>query len=84
MKRNRILALALSLLLAAAALFSASAQVAVTEPGQLPIVNEPVTLTLGIASNTTVTDWETNQQSLYIEEVTGLTLDFVELSKDEY
>ncbi len=81
---KRILALALSLLLAAVALASASAQVAVTEPGQLPIVNEPLTITVGIASNTTVTDWETNDQSLYIEEVTGITLDFLELSKDEY
>lgn len=84
MRQTRIFAIVLSLLLVMTAFLPVSAQVAVTEPGQLPLVEEPLTLTLGIASNATVTDWETNEQSLYIEEVTGITLDFIELSKDEY
>ncbi len=76
----------LSAFLAAAMLLvmTASAQVAVTAPGELPIVSEPVTLTVGIASNVSVIDWETNEQSVYIEDKTGVTLDFIELPKDEF
>lgn len=80
--KHRILAIALALcmLLSSAAM----AQVEVNAPGTFPIVNEPVTLTVGIASNASVTDWETNEQTDHIEEITGVDLEFVEYANDEF
>jgi hypothetical protein len=56
----------------------------VTAPGELPIVKEPISLTVGMATNASVKDWATNEQTLYIEEVTGINLEFMDIAKDEY
>ena len=49
----------------------------VNAPGTLPIVDEPITLTIGVEYNATIEDWETNLQTLYMEEHSGIQLDFV-------
>lgn len=51
--------------------------VTVNEPGTLPIVNEPITLTIGIEQSTTIEDFDTNRMTKYMEEKTGIQLDFV-------
>ena len=48
-----------------------------TAPGVLPIVTEPVTITIAIESNSTVTDYEDNFMTKMIEEDTGIDLEFV-------
>lgn len=48
----------------------------VTEPGVLPIVTKPVTLTIGLVESSNVTDYETNYYTKYLEEKTGIDLDF--------
>jgi len=48
----------------------------VTSPGQLPIVKEPVTLTLGIQRLPTITDYVDNYLTKYLESNTGIKIDF--------
>lgn len=48
-----------------------------TDPGVLPIVDEPITLTIGMPNPTAVEDVETNYATKFIEEQTGINLDFV-------
>lgn len=55
-----------------------------TAPGELPIVKEPVTLTVGIVANPSVSDWKTNEQTVYIEGTTGINLEFNELPSEEF
>ena len=48
--------------------------------GEMPIVkpgDEPITLTIGIKAHGSVTDYETNELTKWIEKTTGLNLDFV-------
>ncbi|HHU08301.1 MAG TPA: extracellular solute-binding protein [Clostridiaceae bacterium] len=75
----RTLAVLLVLSMAWGGLASAqvSAEVIHNEKGVLPIVNEPITLTVGVSQNTMVQDWQTNKQTLYLEEKTGINLEFV-------
>jgi putative aldouronate transport system substrate-binding protein len=47
------------------------------EPGVLPLVTEPTTLTIGIAQHALTTDYEDNDFTKLVEEVTGVSLDFV-------
>lgn len=49
----------------------------INPPGTLPIVKEPITLTIGIQQHATVEDWETNKQTLHMEERTNINLDFI-------
>lgn len=53
----------------------------VTAPGELPIVNNSITLTCAIEASETVADYETNDFTLWIEEKTGINLEF-EVMKD--
>ena len=51
--------------------------------GELPFVKhgeEPITITIGINTNGNVTDYENNEFTNWLEEQTGLKLDFVQFS----
>lgn len=48
-----------------------------TAPGVLPIVTEPVTITIAIESNSTVTDYEDNAWTRWLEEQTGIDIEIV-------
>lgn len=48
----------------------------VTEPGELPIVKEKITLTVGVPGTSKVEDFETNAFTKYLEEKTNIDLDF--------
>lgn len=74
MRKLVSLLLALSMVLCAV---PAMAEVATSEPGTLPIVSEPTKLTIGIEQHTSVENWETNRMTTYLEEKTGLDLEFV-------
>ena len=50
----------------------------VTEAGQLPVVKEPITLTVGIQSSSKVKDFATNEFTKYLTEKTGINLEFYE------
>jgi putative aldouronate transport system substrate-binding protein len=56
---------------------SSSGGVAVTAPGQLPIVNEPVTLTIMTHQHSNVEDYETNKMTLFMEEQTGVNIEWM-------
>ena len=81
MKKLTALVLALSMLLGASALAEEALEMSdvpgMTAPGVLPIVTEPVTLTIGIPTHTLVTDYEDNFMTKMIEEETGIDLEFV-------
>ena len=49
----------------------------VTQPGVLPIVYEPVTLTIGLSENMLVSDYYDNALTRYLEELTGVNIEFV-------
>ena len=82
-----------SLLLALAMLLSLTGSMAeglemsdipgMTAPGVLPIVTEPVTLTIGISPETNVLDYDTNEFTLWIEEKTGINIEFYFLPTSE-
>ena len=55
----------------------------VTARGELPIVTEPVTLKVAMPINSKVEDIDTNKLTLYIEEQTGIDLEFIELSSTD-
>ncbi|MBE7038448.1 MAG: extracellular solute-binding protein [Ruminococcaceae bacterium] len=48
----------------------------VTESGALPIVKEKITLEIGLKSNPKVEDFDTNAFTLFLEEKTGIDLEF--------
>ena len=48
----------------------------VTPAGQLPVVNRPITLTLGINQNPMIPDYKTAYLTRYLEQKTGINLDF--------
>lgn len=66
MKKSRFLTLALALAL----LMSVTTLPAAAE--------EPVTLTIGVQRSSVVENWDTNLQTLKIEEICGVNLEFVE------
>lgn len=74
---KKVLAVLMALCLALTAVGALAEGVAVNEPGTLPIVNEPITLTIGAEQSATIEDYETNEQTLYLEDKTGISLDFV-------
>lgn len=79
MKKTLTLVLALAVLLTACLPASA----AVTEKGVLPIVDEPITLTVAFPVNPKVEDINTNKLTLWYEEQTGIQLEFIELSTED-
>lgn len=48
----------------------------VTEPGELPIVTQPTKLTIGLVEDASVIDYNENHYTKYLEEKTGIDLDF--------
>lgn len=79
MKKTLSLVLALVMLLACAL----PAYAEVTAKGELPIVTEPVTLKVAFPVNSKVEDINTNELTLWIEEQTGINLEFIELSTSD-
>lgn len=73
---RKILSVLLAAMLVLSMTAGAVAEVAVNEPGQLPIVNEPITLTIGVEQSAVIEDWETNEMTKLLEEKTGISLDF--------
>lgn len=51
----------------------------VTAPGELPIVKDRITLTVGVPSSNNIIDYETNAYTKFLEEKTGIDLEFVEI-----
>jgi len=54
------------------------------EPGTLPIVKEPIVLNCGVPASITIEDWETNEYTLFLEEQTGIDLQFQTFPSDEF
>ena len=52
-------------------------------PGVLPLVTEPVTLTIGIAQHALTTNYEENDFTQLVESETGVSLDFELFPSDE-
>ncbi len=75
MKRLLALLLALTMLLSLTA--------AAAEPGQFPVSDERITLRVALPVSERVTDINTNQLTLYIEEMANVDLEFVELSSND-
>lgn len=76
-----MLALTLMTTLSAAAgealIPSSHGGVAVTAPGTLPIVQEPVTLTIMVAQHPNIEDYVNNKMTKYLEEQTGVKINWV-------
>lgn len=81
MKHAKLVSLVLAVMMMLSML-SGTAMAA--EPGVLPLTDEKITLTIGVQGNGVVIDWNTNEQTLYIEEVTGVDLEFIEYPQKEY
>ncbi|WP_458462655.1 extracellular solute-binding protein [Paenibacillus sp.] len=79
MKKSLSLVLALVMLLSLAL----PAYAEVTGKGELPIVTEPITLRVAFVVSSKVEDMETNRLTLWIEEQTGINLEFIELSSKD-
>jgi putative aldouronate transport system substrate-binding protein len=56
---------------------SAYGGVSVTAPGTLPIVKEPVKLSILIAQHPNVEDYDNNKMTLYMEQQTGVDIEWV-------
>ncbi len=50
----------------------------VTAPGELPIVKDPIELTIGVLGSPKVEDYATNAYTKFLEEKTGIKLNFYE------
>lgn len=75
-KTLRVLCLVMCMLFISSNAMAAVTDPALNEVGSLPIVKEPVKLTVGINQNTYVPDYETNALSLLLEEHSGVELEF--------
>lgn len=51
--------------------------------GELPFVTEETTITIGLMQSSNTEDYETNEYTKWLEEQTGLNLDFVYFSGDK-
>lgn len=51
--------------------------------GELPLVKEETTITIGVRQSPNTEDYETNEYTKWIEEQTGLNLDFVYFANDK-
>lgn len=78
MKRNlkRVAALGLGLVMAFPMAASAEGGVPVSAKGELPIVEEPVTLKVFMAQEPSVIDYEDNKLTKYLEEQTGIHVEW--------
>lgn len=76
---KRFLALALMLMM----LLTCTAMAEVNPKGVLPVVTEPITLTIAMPVDTRVEDIDTNQLTLWIEEQCGVNLEFLHLSTSD-
>ena len=81
MKKILALLIALAILMSGAMIASADelemSDVAnMTAPGVLPIVTEPVTITFSFAPNATVSDFYDNDWTHWLQDNTGITIDF--------
>ena len=56
----------------------------VNETGVLPIVNEPIEMTVLCPASAVIEDWNTNKMTLHLEERTGIALDMVSITEAEY
>ena len=72
---KKLAALILALLVCMTAV--ASAEVTVSDPGVMPIVTEPLTLTVWCPSSNDAPDFETNTMTLEYEKLTGIHIDWV-------
>ena len=79
---KRSLALLMSLCLCMGAM-NALADVAVSEPGQMPIVTEPLTLRVWAVQDTIVEDIATNKTTLWAQEKTGIEIEWTVVSPEE-
>lgn len=71
---KRVLAILMTLLMLLAG--TTALAVEVSAPGELPIVTEPVTLTFLVTEHPGIIDWNTNEFILWLEETTGVNLEF--------
>lgn len=55
----------------------------VTAPGELPIVNEKITLTIGMPGRANVIDYDTNEFTKWLEEQTNIDLEFMLFPESE-
>ena len=55
---------------------AANSAAIVTRPGQLPIVTEPITITLGMRQNVNVHNYDTNYLTLWLQQQTGIRTNF--------
>lgn len=67
----------LAMLLCAMLIVPCAFAATLSEPGVLPLTSDDVTLTLGLQQNTLVTDYYDNYLTKYIEEKTGVKIEFV-------
>ncbi len=77
----RMLSLAVALLMLCGA---AMADTYYNEPGTLPIVKEPTTISVAMPVSQHINDYNTNYQTLKMEEDTGLHFEFEVYPSDEY
>ena len=61
----------------------ASAESIVTPAGQLPIVTEPYTLRVAVPTDAKVENIKETKLTKWLEETTGITLEFIELSTSD-
>lgn len=80
---KKFFALILALALAAAVGVPALADENFNAAGEYPLFKEKVSLTIGIAQNANVEDYETNWQTLYLEEQANVDLSFVSYAAGE-
>jgi putative aldouronate transport system substrate-binding protein len=55
---------------------AAASGMEISAPGVYPIVTEPVTLTALVPQRSGTPDWNSNQASVFVEEVTGVKIDY--------
>ena len=53
-------------------------------PGTLPVVKEPITLRVGIPTSQHINDYNTNYQTIFMSEQTGIKFEFDVLPSDEF
>ncbi len=78
-KTRTLLALALSLMLA---LSGTALALDLSAPGEIPLSSETITFTVGVPQSSVVEDWDTNAQTLRMEQDLNVDLQFVELPSD--
>lgn len=76
MKKWFCLILAMMMLMMSTALAEDALSI-LNPPGTLPVVSEPYTLTIGVAERSNVTDIENSYVTKWIEERTGINIEFV-------